>query len=176
MLINHMRSAIHAGVVFGTSMNERRRALRSGVIAVMLIALIALIARASSVATAADQSELSGETACNEIRSDVSRMAKAERAEADALQLVGQGGDLAAVASQLNELLAKVAVLRDTLHKISQSRLTKDPDVANCLKLGYQALYEAEKLTTEVEQILLQQVGCSQPAETPLDERWPRAS
>ncbi|MGD0074682.1 MAG: hypothetical protein ABSD31_10120 [Candidatus Binataceae bacterium] len=132
-----MSSTIHAGVVFVTSMNERRRALRSGVIAVMLIALIA---GASGVATAADQSELSGETACSEIRSEVSRMAKAERAEADALQLAGKGGDLAPVASQLNELLAKIAVLRGTLHKISQSRLTKDPDVANCLKLGYQAL------------------------------------
>ena len=75
---------------------------------------------------------------------------------------------MAPVASQLHQLLAQVAELRATLRKISQSRLTHDPAVADCLKLGYQALYEGEKLTTEVEQILLE-VGDAVPAEVRQD-------
>lgn len=168
-----MRSAVFAGVSFVKSMDERRRAFRSGLTTVVVIALIAA---ATSAAIGAEQSELSPESACAEIRSGVSRMARAERAQADALQLAGQGGDLAPVASQLHELLAQVADLRATLRKVSQSRLTHDPDVANCLTLGYRALYEAEKLTTEVEQILLQQVGYPVPAEMRRDEGWPRAA
>jgi hypothetical protein len=125
--------------------------------------VIAALASAWGGAVCGESSELSAETACNEIRSRVSGVAHAERAEADALQLAGQGGDLASVESQLDQLLDRVASLRDTLRKVSHSRLTHDPDVANCLTLGYRALYEAEKLTTEVEQILLQEMATMTP-------------
>lgn len=153
-------------------MDERRRAFRSALTAVMVIALIAV---AASAGIGADQSELSPETACTEIRAGVTRLARAEHAQADALQLAGHGGDLAPVASQLHLLLAQVADLRATLRKVSQSRLTRDPAVANCLKLGYRALYDGEKLTTEVEQILLE-VGEAVPAEMRRDECRPRAA
>jgi len=126
--------------------------------------MIAVVAITASAGICADESELSAESACAEIRASVSRLARAERSQADALQLVGHGADLAPVASQLNRLLAQVADLRATLRKVSQSRLTHDPAVASCLTLGYRALYDAEKLTTEVEQILLE-IGDAAPAE-----------
>ena len=150
-------------------MAERRSALRSGLTAAIVIAALA---GAWGFAFCGDSSELSAETACNEIRSSVSSVARAERAEADALQLAGEGGDLASVANQLDQLLGRVGVLRDTLRKVSHSRLTHDPDVANCLTLGYRALYEAEKLTTEVEQILLQQVVQAVPQELSHHGYW----
>jgi len=170
---SHMRPALFAGFSFVKSMDERRRAFRSGLTTTVVV--IALIAGATSAAIAADQPELSPESACAEIRSGVSRLARAERAQADALQLAGHGADMAPVASQLHQLLARVADLRATLRKISQSRLTHDPAVADCLKLGYQALYDGEKLTTEVEQILLE-VGDAVPEEMRRDEGRPRAA
>jgi len=168
-----MSSAIRAGVVFLRSTVGRRRVFGLALIAMLLIVVIA---GASGAAIAAGQSDPSPESACSEIRSGVSRMARAERAQADALQLAGQAGNFAPVASQLNDLLARVAALRDTLHKVSQSRLTHEADVANCLKLGYQALYEAQKLTTEVEQILLLHIGIPLSAERRRDEGRPRSS
>jgi len=147
---------------FAKSMDHRRGVFRSRITAMALIASIAL---ATNAARSGDPSELSAESACADIRSGVSRLARAERAEADALQLAGQGADLASVASRLDLLLAREADLRNTLRRVSHSRLTHDPDVENCLKLGYRALYEAEKLTTEVEQILLQQVVDTLPGE-----------
>ncbi len=168
-----MRPAVFGGFSFVKSMDERRRLFRP---VLTTVAAIVLIASAASAAIGADKSGLSPENACTEIRSGVSELARAERAQADALQLAGHGADMAPVATQLHRLLGKVADLRATLHKISQSRLTHDPDVANCLKLGYRALYEAEKLTTEVEQILLHQVGYAVPAEMRRDAAWPRAA
>jgi len=154
-------------------MMYRRRGLRSVVTAGLTIALIVL---AADAAICADSPEISPEGACAAIRRDVGHVARVERAEADALELAGHGADMASVATQLDELLAKVSDLRITLHKVSQSRLTHDPDVANCLKLGYRALYEAEKLTTEVEQILLQQTGHAASSEKRRDENRPRAA
>jgi len=173
LLGNHTRPAVFGGCSLVKSMDKRRRLFRPGL---TTVAVIVLIAAAASTGIGADKSGLSAENACAEIRSGVSGLARAERAQADALQLAGNGADMAPVASHLHRLLGKVADLRATLHKISQSRLTHDPDVANCLKLGYRALYEAEKLTTEVEQILLNQVGYAVPARMRHDAASGRAA
>lgn len=115
----------------------------------------------------ADQSELSGEDACAQVRLDIARLAKAERAQADALQLARNGNDFAPVAGQLHQVLERSADLRTTLRSLSESKLRHDAAVVNCLKVGNQILVEAEKLTTEVEQILLDMGGVGAGRDAP---------
>jgi hypothetical protein len=122
----------------------------------LALAILAIVACPSAMAT---QSELAAEDACAEVRLGITQLAKAERAQADALQLARNGGDFAPVASQLHQVLERSADLRITLRNFGQGKLAHDAAVANCLKLGNQILREAEKLTTEVEQILLDMGG-----------------
>ena len=127
--------------------------LLAGVLALAVLAIVTCpIARAA-------QSELTGDEACAEVRLGIAHLAKAERAQADALQLARNGDDFAPVANQLHQVLDRSAELRKTLRNLGKSKLTHDAAVANCLKLGNQTLVEAEKLTTEVEQILLDRGG-----------------
>ncbi len=107
----------------------------------------------------AAQSELTGDEACAEVRGEIARLAKAEHAQADALQLARTGNDFAPISNQLQQVLERSAELRKTLRDLGKSKSSRDPAVANCLKLGNQTLVEAEKLTTEVEQILLDRGG-----------------
>jgi len=133
-------------------MQYRPRVFSLSLAGVLALAILAIVACPRAMAT---QSELAAEDACAEVRLGIAHLAKAERAQADALQLVRNGGDFAPVAGQLHRVLERSADLRTTLRNLGQGKLAHDAAVANCLKLGNQILREAEKLTTEVEQILL---------------------
>ncbi len=134
---------------------------RPRVICLLLAGALALaaltnVSRSSAIAA---QSQITGDEACAEVRVEIAHLAKAERAQADALQLARNGNDFAPVANQLHQVLDRSAELRTTLRNLGESKLARDAAVANCLKLGNQTLIEAEKLTTEVEQILLDRGG-----------------
>ncbi len=79
-----------------------------------MLVMVLLAQVAGAVANEA-QEELSPESACAEIRLHISRLAKAERAQADVLELVRQGADLELVAGQLHQLLQRIAELRASL-------------------------------------------------------------
>lgn len=130
----------------------------------LALAVLVIVLGASAMAA---QSELTGDEACAEVRGEIARLAKAERAQADALQLARNGDDFAPVANQLHQVLERSAELRTTLRNLGKSKLTHDAAVANCLKLGNQTLVEAEKLTTEVEQILLDRGGVGAGRDAP---------
>ncbi|HVA79689.1 MAG TPA: hypothetical protein VNF29_02060 [Candidatus Binataceae bacterium] len=98
---------------------------------------------------------LAAEQACQSIRSALGRLARAEHAQAFALDLsAGEGGSAPMVAPQLALLLERSDDLRDILRNVRQDAPVRDPRVQDCMNMGMQALGEAEHLTTTVEEVL----------------------
>lgn len=58
------------------------------------------------------------------------------------------------VATQLAKLLQCSEDLRDTLRTVRERTRAGDPRVEECMKMGFSALAEAERLTTTVEEVL----------------------
>ncbi len=58
------------------------------------------------------------------------------------------------VAARLSKLLQCSSDLRDTLRNVHARTALGDPRVEECMKMGFHALAEAERLTTTVEEVL----------------------
>jgi hypothetical protein len=98
---------------------------------------------------------LSAEQACDTIRFSLHKLAHAEHEQAFALDLsAGEGGATPVVAAQLAKLLECSSNLRDMLSSVRARTATGDPRVEECMKMGFHALVEAERLTTTVEEVL----------------------
>jgi hypothetical protein len=134
----------------------RARIAPACAIAVSLLVLIACRASAEpeSAPTAAHAS-LGAEQSCDLIRSALGKLARAEHEQAFALDLsAGEGGSTPIVATQLAKLLERSADLRDTLREVRGRAPAGDQRVEECIKMGFRALAEAERLTTTVEEVL----------------------
>lgn len=103
-----------------------------------------------------DQSSrrITPEAACGEIRTSLSGIAKAERAQALALDLVAEGASTAVVEAPLSELLERTNELRTTLRRVRLNTAESDQSVELCTKAGFRSLVEAERLSTDVEEVL----------------------
>ncbi|MGC1678622.1 MAG: hypothetical protein WA740_13930 [Candidatus Binataceae bacterium] len=66
----------------------------------------------------------------------------------------GEGGSTPIVATRLAKLLESSSDLRETLSSVRARTAAGDPRVEECMKMGFHALAEAERLTTTVEEVL----------------------
>lgn len=135
-------------------------------IAAAIVLAAAALARAEPPAASAgaepvigEQSEASPSALCSEIHQELSRLARAEREQALALQLFSRGAGAPIVQARLQQLQEVSADLRETLRRVHASRVANDSSVSECLKLGYQSLFAAEKVTSEVERVLIRAHG-----------------
>jgi hypothetical protein len=103
---------------------------------------------------AAAQADMSGKDACVRIRDALRQLAEAERQQALALDLFSKGDSEPDVETRLSILLAKSSQLSHLLRAVRAGPVAGQPPVARCLKLGDKALFEAERLSSQVEQVL----------------------
>jgi hypothetical protein len=99
--------------------------------------------------------ELSPSTSCAEIVAAIKRLSTAEHHQAQALQLMARGGDSALVEGKFQILLERKRELSFTLKRISMDPVAADASVNKCLSSGYQALYQSERLSANIERLLL---------------------
>ncbi len=122
--------------------------------------LLALTGAASARAgQLPDQPEASAGSSCSEIRQSLARLGQAERDQAFALQIFSGGGQISMVELRYQRMQQADGDLREVLRRVRASSLGRDPSVSECLSLGYQSLFAAEKVGTEVEQILVKAHG-----------------
>lgn len=134
----------------------RRIAAPACAITISILIWSASIARAEpdSAPTPA-RVTLSAEQACDAIRFSLHKLARAEHEQAFALDLsAGEGGSTPIVATRLAKLLECSSNLRDTLRSVRARTAAGDPRVEDCMKMGFHALADAERLTTTVEEVL----------------------
>jgi hypothetical protein len=117
------------------------------------------VASALAEPVSGEQSEPSPSASCSEIHQALTRLAQAERDQALALQLFSRGAAVPIVQARLQRLQQVSADLREILRRVHASRLGHDSSVSECLKLGYQSLFAAEKVTSEVERVLIKARG-----------------
>ncbi len=86
-------------------------------------------------------------------------LAKAERAQALALDLAAGGGATAMVESRLSELLDRTNDLRTVLRRVRLSTAAGDPYAEQCVASGFRSLVDAEKLSSDVEEVLFGNFG-----------------
>jgi hypothetical protein len=97
-----------------------------------------------------------GASSCERIRASVHRLAESEHAEAFALALAsGGGGAVEIVAARLPELEIQAVQLRATLRDISSRGSPRDAAAERCVREGFRALDTAERLMSDVEEILI---------------------
>jgi hypothetical protein len=106
-----------------------------------------------------DQIDKSAGGYCGAIHHALTNLAQAERDQALSLQLFSCGGQLAIVETRYRRLEQASGDLREILRRVRASRDSSEPALAECLKLGYQVLFAAEKVTSEVEPILIKAHG-----------------
>ncbi len=98
--------------------------------------------------------ELTAEGACDRIRDAIRTLAKSERDQALALDLVARGGSTAIVETRLNDLLERSGDLRTILASVRLNRIADDQYVEQCLTTGFRSLVDAERLSSDVEEVL----------------------
>lgn len=143
----------------------RRRAM-STMWRLLILAVVALSPILASIDCALGQTgnqtgALTAYQACADIRGALSALAKAEREQALALSLNPRGSSTAAIEIKLNDLLARTQQLRDALKSARTSGSRRDPHLEQCIAAGFAALVDAEKLSSEVQAIVLERRGYS---------------
>jgi hypothetical protein len=103
--------------------------------------------------------ELTPEAACEQIRAAMRALAKTERAQALALDLAAGGGTSAIVETRLTALLDRTNDLRTVLRRVRLSTAAGDPYTEQCVRNGFRSLVDAEKLSSDVEEVLLGNQG-----------------
>jgi hypothetical protein len=106
---------------------------------------------------AADSGEVepySAEKACTAIKSGLRELADAERSEALALNLTTDATTAAMAEVRLNALIDRSQQLRATLAAVRMSSVAHDSEVEQCVAMGFHSLESAEKLSSDVEEIL----------------------
>ena len=99
--------------------------------------------------------------ACADIRGALSALAKVEREQALALSLNPRGSSTAAIEIKLNDLMERTQQLRDALKAARTSSTARDPHLEQCIAAGFAALVDAEKLSSQVQAIVLERRGYS---------------
>jgi hypothetical protein len=122
--------------------------------------------------------------ACSQIHASLRHLAQAERDQAFALDLYSHGGELptadarfhrlpwtwlsaptpraAMVETSYHRLRETMRDLREILRRVHASRFAGDPQVGECLELGYDAVFKADKVSSDVERVLI--IARSQPS------------
>jgi hypothetical protein len=131
--------------------------MRAG--AILLSILLCVTASGPATTLAADsQSSLSsdytGDAACREIKSALHALSASEHAEAFALDLVTRGGSTSIVQARLSDLLERSQDLRKLLRRVRNSPVASEAGVEQCTRMGFRALVTAEKLSSDVEEVL----------------------
>lgn len=112
---------------------------------------------------------LAPSTSCAQVVGAIKRLAAAEHHQAQALELMARGGDSALVEGKFQILLERKRELSYTLKRISMDPVASDAGVNRCLSNGYQALYQSERLSANIERILMRSRLRSQSG-SPLSE------
>ncbi|HVN29405.1 MAG TPA: hypothetical protein VMT64_13000 [Candidatus Binataceae bacterium] len=82
-------------------------------------------------------------------------MAKAERDQALALHLMADGKPTPVVQTRLAELEARIGELREVLRTVRHRAPRHNPDVAECLDMGFKSLTDAEGVTRQIQDIVM---------------------
>ena len=125
----------------------------------ILLVLAGVLFVSHQPALAADISpgpENSAEAACTEIKTALRALGDSEHDESLALDLASNGGNSAAIVeARLSVLLDRTQDLRVALQHARQSPVARDPMVDQCTRMGFRALVVSEKLSSDVETVLL---------------------
>ncbi len=141
-------------------------------LALAAFALAAAILAAPVRAASHPEAQLTAEMACREIRVSLAALAEAERNQALALHLMADGKPTPIVEARLTVLQARISELRAALRKARIQGPSHDPEVSNCVKLGFRSLIDAEVLSNDVEQVVTVSGG---PLSAPLragESKW----
>jgi len=96
------------------------------------------------------------EAACREIKTALHSLADSEHDESLALDLASIGGNSTAmVEARLSVLLERTQDLRVALRHARKSPVARDPSVRQCMRMGIRALVISQRLSSDVETVLL---------------------
>jgi hypothetical protein len=123
-----------------------------GVLAAGLI--VFSLPHGSLAADSGDIEPYSAAKACTAIKSGLRELADAERSEALALDLTTDATTAAMAEVRLNALIDRSQQLRATLAAVRMSSVAHDSEVEQCVAMGFHSLESAEKLSSDVEEIL----------------------
>ena len=115
--------------------------------------------RADCAGTRSSAAPLAPEAACTEIRESVRHVAKAERDQALALHLMADGKPTPVVQTRLAELEAQLGELREVLRNVRHRAPRHNPDVVECLDMGFKSLSDGENVTRQIQDIVLGEGG-----------------
>ena len=113
------------------------------------------VIRAADSSKLPELSDNSADAACRSIKTALHKLADAEHDEALALDLAsGAGNSMAIVESRLSVVLDRMQDLRAALKHARDGAVARDPTVDQCTRMGFRALVDSEKLTSDVETVL----------------------
>jgi hypothetical protein len=136
---------------------ERRRAHCALIAAVIFAATPICAAYASDLST--QTSTLTPEAGCAQIRASIDRLADAERNQAFALHLMGNGKPTEMVETRLAQLDERCSDLRGTLRSVRNRTPLDDARVSECVEMGFEQLNKAESLSRDIQSIVASQGG-----------------
>jgi hypothetical protein len=119
-----------------------------------LAAACLMLAIAAARLFAGEQDSYTAQNACDAIKSAVGVLADAERAEALGLNLTTEKATPAVVEVRLNDLIERSDQLSATIRAVRMSSVAHDSEVGDCLAMGERTLASAQKLCSDVEEIL----------------------
>jgi hypothetical protein len=123
---------------------------------IALLSMFVMLAPGSAASDSEQASDIyTSENACSAIKAGMSALADSERAEALGLNLTTNAATAAVVEVRLNDLIERSDQLRATLRAVRISSVSNDSEVQECLAMGERTLASAEKLSSDVEEILL---------------------
>jgi hypothetical protein len=114
---------------------------------------------AATPASGAGASPLPPEVACAQIRDAVRKVAAAERNQALALHLMADGKPTPMVQTRLTELQAQIGDLREVLRGVRNGSSRRSPDVSECLDMGFRSLTDAETVSRQIQDIVMDEGG-----------------
>ena len=136
---------------------RKRRLIRRRLILVLLAALPLVSQQLILAADTSPGPENGAEAACTEIKNALHALGDSEHDESLALSLASNGGNSSAIVeARLSVLLDRTQDLRVALQHARQSpfAVSRDPQVEDCMRMGFRALVVSEKLSSDVETVL----------------------
>ena len=110
-------------------------------------------------ASGAGASPIPPEVACAQIRDAVLKVATAERNQALALHLMADGKPTPLVQTRLTELQAQIGDLREVLRRSRNGTSRHNSDAAECISMGFQSLSDAERVSRQIQDIVMGEGG-----------------
>jgi hypothetical protein len=99
------------------------------------------------------------EVDCTQIRESVHKVAQVERDEALALHLMPDGRVTPMVQTRLTQLQARIGELREALRQARRQAAPHDSNLSDCIEMGSQSLADAEKLSSQIQEIVMDEGG-----------------